>query len=135
MHKEFLDKVKEEIRSLRDLKKNWDGYGDDPVNPCVIDGMLRFVDEVLSVVDEVPIPYIIPGGECKSGGSSAQFEWHIRGKNISLEIELEEGHMIHYLKWDPENDLEKEELFEITSDNGVERCIELLLWIRERNKG
>ena len=120
MDKDFLDKVKEEVLSLKDLEKNWDGDGADTINLSVIDGMVYFVDEVLWAMDDIPVPYIIPGG------CGCQFEWHLGKK--SLEIEFEDEKTIHYLKWDPGYGVEEEDIFSTDDDNWVNRCMGLLLW-------
>ena len=130
MNEEYIDEVKKAIESLRELKTNWDGYRDPPVDEGVIEGMLDFADRVFPLVTGLTIPYIVPGGGNVCGGTSAQFEWHVRGKKISLEIELEEGHRVHYLKWNHGNDnrLEEEEMFEMKDFDGIDRCVKLLDW-------
>ena len=41
-----------------------------------------------------------------------QFEWH--KENLCLELELETPLTVHYLKWDPEKEIEEEDIFDIT---------------------
>ena len=52
-----------------------------------------------------------------------QFEWH-RG-NRSLELEFESPTLIHFLKYDPDHDVEEEDVFSVEHTT---RLMELLRW-------
>ena len=62
MNQEYINETKKKIESLRDLEKNWDGYGSPPIPECVIVGLLKFADDVLPLVDGLSYAYVVPGG-------------------------------------------------------------------------
>ena len=39
-----MKEIVERIKSFRELKQNWDGYGAEPLDPSVIVAALHFVD-------------------------------------------------------------------------------------------
>ena len=134
MNQKKLNKIKNNIKALSDLKTNWDQEGARPISPQVIKGMLKFANDIIPLVPGLPRPYIMPGGWETDDGCHAQFEWYIKDKDISLELEFEDEITIHYLKWDKESVEEtvEEKIFKTTSKDGKDRCIGLLQWLKSK---
>jgi hypothetical protein len=65
------------IKSFRDLKQNWNGYGAEPISEEVINKALKLVKELK------PIPEIFP-----VANNSIQFEWETDDQVLYLEMEI-----------------------------------------------
>ncbi len=96
-----LDKsaVLGQLEQLALLPRDWIGYGADPIDSKVIEAASRFIDLLPS--DAISTPQVVPMTRGR-----LQFEWH-RG-NRSLELEFETPALIHYLKYDPDREIEEE---------------------------
>ena len=66
----------------------------------------------------VPIPAVVP-----SAAGNLQFEWSAGRR--SLELEIENPATIHYLKWDPSEEVEEEDIFSIED---TDRMVDLIQW-------
>lgn len=89
------------LAELEALKEGWDGDGAPPINRDVLAAVRRFVD---ALPNNVAIrPMVVP---LSSG--NVQLEWH-QGRQV-LELEFESPDTVHYLKWDPDNQVEDEDV-------------------------
>ena len=111
------EKLKEEVKEISELEKNWDGYDAEPFTQKIIDK----VNEVVDCLDgKYKDPCIVPSN------CGIQFEWE-NGKN-SLEIYVEEEGL-SYLKVIGEHMSDwKETKFSDMGEIG-----ELLKWLYKKN--
>jgi hypothetical protein len=107
------------IEQLALLPHDWNGYGAYPIDSKVIESASRFID--LLPPDAISTPQVVP-----MTGGRLQFEWH-RG-NRSLELEFETPTLIHYLKYDPDREIEEEATLPVDETT---RLMELLHWFHE----
>lgn len=105
-----------EIDQLAALGPNWDGYGGPALDRAILDAARRFVNRIAAVVKQPPL--VVP-----MSSGAVQFEWH-QGQKI-LEMEVEDSSTIHYLKWDPAQGTQEEDVFGI---DDVETAVALLQW-------
>ena len=105
-----------EIDRLAALGPNWDGYEGPALDRAVLDAARRFVTRIAAVVKQPPL--VVP-----MSSGVLQFEWH-QGQRI-LEMEVEDSATIHYLKWDPAQGIQEEDVFGI---DDVETAVVLLRW-------
>ncbi|MEX0703743.1 MAG: hypothetical protein WD069_16720 [Planctomycetales bacterium] len=105
-----------ELDQIAALQPDWDGYGAPRIDPAIIEAARRFID---LLVEEMPsratIVAMSPG--------NLQFEWH-EGRRV-LELEFETPDTIHYLKWDPAEKMEEEDVFPVTD---LGRAARLIRW-------
>lgn len=99
-------KTIESLENLRILATNWSGYGDIPIDGQLIAEAKQVVHSVASSFASQP--KIVPMSKGR-----LQMEWH-KG-NRSLELEFEKPGQLHFLKWDPENSTEEEDV--VPTDN------------------
>jgi hypothetical protein len=98
-----LDKsaVLRALQELQGFRTNWDGYGAEPLDSRNLEAARRFIE---SLPDDVaPTPMVVPMTRGR-----VQLEWH-RG-NRSLELEFETPTTIHFLQWDSDQGVEKEDI-------------------------
>jgi hypothetical protein len=107
--------LREQLDLLRGLQTGWDGYQAPPPARDIIDAVGRFINEVLSS-HFVPRPTVVP---TMSGG--VQLEWH-KGTR-SLELEFESSDRIHYLRWDPQREIEDEEFIRVDDRSQADMLI------------
>jgi len=105
-----------ELRKLKALKTNWDGYGGQPISKEI----MAAATELLKVLNKHTAfrPIVVP-----MSTGHIQFEWH-RGSKV-LEFELEDRKTIHYLKWFPTQNTEEESFVPIESESAIR---DLLDW-------
>ena len=89
------------LDSLERLEAGWDFESAPAIDREVIEAVRPFVRSVPGGI--APRPMVVP---LSSG--RVQFEWHA-GRRV-LELEFESADTVHYLKWDPENQIEDEGL-------------------------
>ena len=65
-----------------------------------------------------PIPAVVP-----SAAGNLQFQWSTGRR--SLELEIENPSTIHYFKWDPNEEVEEEDIFSIED---TDRTVRLIQW-------
>ena len=105
-----------EIDRLAALEPNWDGYGAGALDRAILDAARRFV--VGFATGFAAQPLVVP-----MSNGALQFEWH-KGQRI-LELEIEDPETIHYLKWDPAEGIQEEDVFAIKD---VEKANRLIHW-------
>lgn len=96
----------QKIDKLASLQPDWDGGGAPRIDPQIIQAARRFIAELPEHVAMRPMVVPLSSG-------SLQFEWH-RGRR-ALELEFESPEEIHYLKWDPDNHVEEEQVISAVS--------------------
>lgn len=90
-----IDHLLKQIDSFASLEANWDSYGAEQIDPGVIDHAKRLIRSIaLLVPDHTPAPSVVPTSR---GG--VQFEWHIGG--VDVEIEIHPDGTIEYLLTKP----------------------------------
>ena len=109
-----------ELERLKDLPAGWDRAHAERIDPQIIDTAQEFVRWL---PDALPrLPQVVPMTR-----SRLQLEWHHIGR--SLEIEFESPTQVHFLKWDPRDGTEQEDVLPV-SDR--ERICELIQWFQTR---
>ena len=108
--------VQADIRALRDLEPNWDGYGAPAIDPAVIAAAEAFVARLPGNVGSRP--RVVP-----MANGTLQLEWHAGAK--SLELEFESPQALRYLQWNPDEGVEEEESFPASD---VETAVNLIRW-------
>lgn len=81
----WLTDMLRDVLSLGQLQTNWDSYGSPPLQPLVIEGAITFLK--MLEIDQPPRPQI-----CPVPGGGMQFEWHLPGRELEIEI-LPDGSM------------------------------------------
>jgi hypothetical protein len=96
--KQFCD---QKLRELEQLPAGWDYAGAPPIDRQVL-GAVR--DFVAALPQHIAVrPMVVP---LSSG--NVQLEWH-HGR-LALELEFESPDEVHYLKWDPDHQVEEEDV-------------------------
>ncbi len=113
---EFRASVEQELNRLASLPANWDREGAPRIDPAIIRAARDFIARLPP--DVAPIPAVVP-----SAAGNLQFEW-TAGRR-SLELEIESPSTIHYLKWDPNEQVEEEDVFNIKD---TDRTVHLIQW-------
>lgn len=108
-----------ELQRLAALKPNWDGYGSPALDSGILEAARRFVSRVADRIATTPL--VVP-----MSSGALQFEWH-NGPRV-LELEVEDPTTIHYLKWDPNEGLQEEDVFAI---DDREKAIALIGWFAQ----
>jgi hypothetical protein len=104
------------LDDLRNLPADWNGYGAAPIDRRIIRGAEDFLLGLPG--DAAPTPKVVPMTRGR-----LQLEWH-RG-NRSLELEFETADQLHYLKWDPAEGAEEEDVIPIGDRDAA---LALLRW-------
>lgn len=112
----FEDRLNTDLDRVSCLPENWDHEGAKPIAPEIIDAARVLISQLSNYVSA--IPSVVP-----SSAGNLQFEWS-NGLR-SLELEIETPSRIHYLKWDPEEGIEEEDVFDI---NHIARGLYLIRW-------
>jgi hypothetical protein len=105
-------------QSLSDLCKlehDWDGYGAAPMNPRVIASASKFIGDFGRLFQGAPRLVPMTRGRL-------QLEWHCG--NRSLEIEFEDAHTLHYLKWDSDQGIAEEDVIDRADDHSIAGLLE-----------
>ena len=105
-----------EIDRLAALEPDWDGYGAPALDRDILDAAQRFAASLATNIAVQPL--VVP-----MSSGAVQFEWH-QGEKI-LELEVENPATIHYLKWEPAQGHEEEDVFPI---GDTRKAIELVEW-------
>jgi hypothetical protein len=85
----WLGRVKQRIKDMAALPRDWDSYGADPVDSRIPEIASALVEWF--AVDNVPPPDVFATSE---GG--VQIEWHIRRVNVEIHISASEGTAIYF---------------------------------------
>ncbi len=113
---EFRVRIEQELDRLASLPANWDREGAPPIDPAIILVARHFIARLPPNI--APIPAVVP-----SAAGNLQFEWSTGRR--SLELEIESPSTIHYLKWDPNEEIEEEDVFNIED---TDRTASLIQW-------
>jgi len=103
------------LRRLESLPPGWDGYAAPAIDREISKSVACFIDGLPAAT---PQPRIVP---TMSGG--VQLEWYHGNK--SLELEFETPARIHYLRWNPTESVEDEDVIQSDDLVGATR---LLRW-------
>lgn len=112
---EFRPALHRHLNELAILGPNWDGYGAPSIDPAILAAAHGFVN---GLPEKLPRPTIVP-----MSSGNLQLEWR-EGQRV-LELEFETPTTIHYLKWDPDENLQEEDVFPAAQ---VHRAVELIRW-------
>ncbi len=82
------DRAQDRISSLGTLPQDWNTYGSPHIAQRAIQAAHRFLETGL--IQGAPVPQIVPTSD---GG--IQFEWHLAGRRLEIEID-EEGAMEYF---------------------------------------
>jgi hypothetical protein len=113
---DFQAAVNRQLDHLTTLQPNWDAEGAPQINRELIEAARSFISRLPQNI--VSRPAVVP-----SAAGSLQFEWNEGSR--SLELEVETPSTIHYLKWDPEEGIEEEAVFDI---HDLDRAVSLIRW-------
>jgi hypothetical protein len=113
---QFRAHIDQELDRLASLPANWDHEGAPQIDPAIIRAARIFIARLPPGV--APIPAAVP-----SAAGTLQFEWTAGSR--SLELEIENPSMIHYLKWDANEKVEEEDVFSI---GDTDRTLHLIQW-------
>ena len=113
---EFRVSIEQGLDRLASLPTNWDREGAPRIDPAIIRAARHFIARLPPNV--APIPAVVP-----SAAGNLQFEWSAGRR--SLELEIESPATIHYLKWDPNEKVEEEDVFNIED---IDRTVSLIQW-------
>ena len=108
--------IVQELDRLASLPANWDREGAPRIDPAIIRAARHFIARLPPNV--APVPAVVP-----SAAGNLQFEWNADRR--SLELEIESPETIHYLKWDPNEKTEEEDVFDIED---IDRTVHLIQW-------
>jgi hypothetical protein len=107
--------VAERVEHLKQLAKNWDGYGAEPIREAAIDEAEAFVE----AHSPQTLPWFIPMTDGR-----VQIEWH-RGE-ASLEMEFAGTGDIHYL-WCSDTGNFEESRIPLSDVTTIRRLLGLIL--------
>jgi hypothetical protein len=110
----FVTRLNAELDRLASLPPNWDAEGAPRIHPAIIAAARQFLSRWPD--DIATVPAVVP-----SAAGTLQFEW-IAGRR-SLELEIETPTTVHYLKWDPDDNVEDENIFGIDEIDKAEFLI------------
>ncbi len=113
---EFRASIEHDLDRLASLPANWDREGAPRIDPAIIQAARNFIARLPANV--APIPAVVP-----SAAGNLQFEWSAGRR--SLELEIEDPSTIHFLKWDPNEKVEEEDVFNIED---TDRTVRLIQW-------
>lgn len=88
LHAPAADRARDRISSLGTLPQDWNTYGSPPIAQRAIQAAHRLLETGL--IQGAPVPQIVPTSD---GG--IQFEWHLPGRRLEIEID-EEGAMAYF---------------------------------------
>jgi hypothetical protein len=109
---EWLPETEEAIRRLTTLPPNWNSYGARAVQPPIVQSAIELLHEI--VRRDTPCPSVVPTAR---GG--IQLEWHTRGIDLEIELDLPERIQVLY------EDAAGEEEWELEPGSSRERLANL----------
>ncbi|MGO9108001.1 MAG: hypothetical protein ACLP9L_02100 [Thermoguttaceae bacterium] len=113
---EFRVRIEHDLDRLASLPANWDREGAPRIDPAIIRAARHFIARLPPNV--APIPAVVP-----SAAGKLQFEWSAGRR--ALEMEIESPSTVHFLKWDPKEKVEEEDVFNIED---TDRSVRLIQW-------
>jgi hypothetical protein len=113
---EFRVGIDRELDRLAALPANWDHEGAPRIDPAIIRATRNFVAKLPPNISSIPA--VVP-----SAAGNLQLEWNAGRR--SLELEIEDPSTIHYLRWDPNEQIEEEDVFSI---DDIGRTVNLIQW-------
>ena len=118
---EFRGSIEQKLDRLASFPANWDREGAPRIDSAIIRAARDFIARLPHNV--APIPAVVP-----SAAGNLQFEWNAGRR--SLELEIESPATIHYLKWDADEGVEEENVFDIED---IDRTVRLIQWFVKGN--
>ncbi len=113
---EFRAGIEQELDRLALLPANWDHEGALRIDAAIIRAARLYIGRLPPNI--APIPAVVP-----SAAGNLQFQWSTGRR--SLELEIENPSTIHYFKWDPNEEVEEEDIFSIED---TDRTVRLIQW-------
>lgn len=110
----FQDFCLGKLRDLEQLKPNWDREGAPPIHRETIAAVREFIKSLPAHIATRPMIVPLSSGQL-------QLEWH--NAKQTLEIEFTSPSEVHYLKWDPERQIDDEDVMPASSRYELERMI------------
>lgn len=95
----FKDFCFKKLADLSELQRGWDSDEAPPIDREAIDAARDFIASLPQHVATRPMVVPLSSGK-------VQLEWH-HGRQV-LELEFESSETVHYLQWDPGNQIEEE---------------------------
>ena len=113
-----------ELNRIAALKPNWDAEDARPISTEIVMAARKLVSRLPNDLKEtVGIPAVVPMARGSERSGNLQFEWDDGTR--SLELEVENPTMVHFLQWHPEQGIEREDFFSI---DHVESAVSLIRW-------
>lgn len=106
-------KAYDSLDQLRQLREGWDGRNAPAIDRSILDAATQLLLAMPDVKSECHVAPTLSGG--------IQLEWHDTSRLLELEFESEST--IHYLRWDPKNGIEDEDVIQASDLNAVRRLI------------
>ena len=113
---EFRIRIEQELDRLASLPATWDREGAPRIDPAIIRAARHCIARLPPNI--APIPAVVP-----AAAGNLQLEWSAGRR--SLELEIENPSKIHYLKWDPNEGIEEEDVFD---SEDADRTVDLIQW-------
>ena len=110
----FKESVIAQLDRLSELRAGWDGYNAPPIDASIIEAAKQVVLDLQPHLTYRPT--VVP-----MSSGALQFEWHDGDR--TLELEFENATTIHYLRWDPHEDIRDENFIPTRDLKAVETLI------------
>jgi hypothetical protein len=104
----------QKLQELEQLEAGWDYSDAPPISREVIVAVRDFVNSLPQHVATRPMVVPLSSG-------NVQLEWH-HGRT-SLELEFESPVLVHFLKWNPEKQIEEEDVLAASDHEALTRLI------------
>ena len=112
----FKAHCEDRLAELAKLKPNWDRDNAPAIRADILFATRHFIAALPEFVATLPMVVPLTSG-------NVQLEWH-HGRRV-LELEFESPETIHYLKWDPDNEIEEEAVVALSHH---EQVVDLIRW-------
>jgi hypothetical protein len=107
------------LKELAQLRPGWDAQAAPRIEPAIIEAVRRFVESLPDQIANRPMVVPLTSG-------NVQLEWH-DGRRV-LELEFETPATVHFLQWDPEGGVEREDVIPASNRDDL---IALIRWFME----
>lgn len=106
----------QKLKELKSLLPGWDAEDAPQIDRQIIEAVQQFVGSLPAHIATRPMVVPLSSGH-------VQLEWH-HGRQV-LELEFESPTDAHYLKWDPENGIEEEDVIPVSNRDEL---VSLIRW-------